>query len=471
MPMLRLSHKLFLAFALIVGVVLALAGWSHLATRQLSEENQVIINGVVPAIRLEVTILEGIAALRRVEARHIVLRDPTYVRLFAERADAIGRDLALLHTMVSTAAERQTLEDVTTQLQRYRALAERPIRLAAGTESAARQLEDRLQHLFVQSSTELRRRGTVARALEAQSRRVALIAIGASLAVVIGVGVFTSLRIARPLRRLHAAVRAVGQRALAEAIPARGRDEIAELSRAFNLMAAQLRELDELKQRLFSAITHDLRTPLTVIRWSAERLGGGAPNIPAERQVALVENIRVNTIQLLSLVTQLLDLGKLKSGKLQLELDRTDIAGLIQEAVSEIRPWAEDRRLRVALTVPDSLPKLWIDAKRIHQVMVNLLANAVKFSQAAGLITVTAVATDDHVMVAISDTGIGIPKSIQATIFEQYEQAHKDRGGTGLGLTIVKAFVTAHGGRVWVESEAGHGSRFTFTLPLEGPSL
>ena len=207
-----------------------------------------------------------------------------------------------------------------------------------------------------------------------------------------------------------------------------------------------------------------------MIRWSAERLGNRAPSVPAERQAALVENIRINTIQLLNLVNQLLDLGKLKSGKLQLDLDRTDMTALIQEAVNEIRPWGEDRRLRFAMTLPASLPKLRIDAKRIHQVVVNFLGNAVKFSQAGGLIAVTAAAADDHVVVAISDTGIGIPAPLQATIFERYEQAHDERGGTGLGLTIVKSFVTAHGGRVWVESEEGQGSCFTFTLPLEGPT-
>ena len=149
------------------------------------------------------------------------------------------------------------------------------------------------------------------------------------------------------------------------------------------------------------------------------------------------------------------------------------MTALIQEAVNEIRPWGEDRRLRFAMTLPASLPKLRIDAKRIHQVVVNLLGNAVKFSQAGGLIAVTAAAADDHVVVAISDTGIGIPAPLQATIFERYEQAHDERGGTGLGLTIVKSFVTAHGGRVWVEFREGQGScfsRYGALCHLEGPT-
>jgi signal transduction histidine kinase len=306
----------------------------------------------------------------------------------------------------------------------------------------------------------------VAGALEERSRLVSLLAIVTSLAVALGASLFASRRIARPLRDLRVAARAVERRKHAEPIPVRGRDEIAELTVAFNRMALRLQELDSLKQHLFSAITHDMRTPLTVIAWSAQRLEKGAAG---GRQASLLENIRMNTDQLLGLVNQLLDLGKLKTGKLQLNLDPTDVASLIQGAIDEIRPWAEDRRLHFEIAVSDSIPKLLLDARRIHQVLVNLLANAVKFSQAGGVIALDAQVTGQHLVVKVSDTGIGIPAHLQATIFELYEQAHTEHGGTGLGLAIVKGFVLAHGGRVWVESEEGKGSCFAFTLPLEAP--
>ena len=122
MPALRLSHKLFLAFALLTGVVLSLAGWSLLTTRRLTAENRAIIERVLPAVRLEIGVLEGIAALRRVEARHAVLRDPAYVRLFVERAQAVESDLGALGELVSTVEERLALASAAEQLRSYRTL-------------------------------------------------------------------------------------------------------------------------------------------------------------------------------------------------------------------------------------------------------------------------------------------------------------------------------------------------------------
>ena len=176
MPALRLSHKLFLAFALLTGVVLSLAGWSLLTTRRLTAENRTIIERVLPAVRLEIGVLEGIAALRRVEARHAVLRDPAYVRLFVERAQAVESDLGALGELVSTVEERLALASTAEQLRSYRTLVERSPGENRDGEQAATRLETVAQRLYGHSSAELRRRGAEAGRLEEQSRLVALLA-------------------------------------------------------------------------------------------------------------------------------------------------------------------------------------------------------------------------------------------------------------------------------------------------------
>ena len=179
MPALRLSHKLFLAFALLTGVVLSLAGWSLLTTRRLTAENRAIIERVLPAVRLEIGVLEGIAALRRVEARHAVLRDPAYIRLFVERAQAVESDLGTLGELVSTVDERLALASAAEQLRSYRTLVKRSAGENRDGEQAATRLETVAQRLYGHSSAELRRRGAeAARSAARDSRQPPRIARG-----------------------------------------------------------------------------------------------------------------------------------------------------------------------------------------------------------------------------------------------------------------------------------------------------
>ena len=121
--------------------------------------------------------------------------------------------------------------------------------------------------------------------------------------------------------------------------------------------------------------------------------------------------------------------------------------------------------------MPDSLPLVAADAERVQQIFVNLLANAVRFTPPGGSVQVSVSLEEGEVLVRVADTGVGIPADLVPKIFDPYEQAHRGRGGSGVGLTVVRSLVEAHGGRVWVESDEGRGSRFTFTLPVATPAL
>jgi signal transduction histidine kinase len=131
-----------------------------------------------------------------------------------------------------------------------------------------------------------------------------------------------------------------------------------------------------------------------------------------------------------------------------------------------VRPLAEHGQLRLDAAMPVDLPPVSADVERVQQIVVNLLANAVRFTPPGGRVSVSAVRETTEVAVQVADTGVGIPADLVSKIFDPYEQAHRGRGGSGVGLTVVRGLVEAHGGRVWAESEEGRGSRFTFTLPI-----
>jgi two-component system phosphate regulon sensor histidine kinase PhoR len=139
---------------------------------------------------------------------------------------------------------------------------------------------------------------------------------------------------------------------------------------------------------------------------------------------------------------------------------------MARRALDEVRPLAEHGQLRLDAAMPVDLPPVSADAERVQQIVVNLLANAVRFTPPGGRVSVSAVRETTEVAVQVADTGVGIPADLVSKIFDPYEQAHRGRGGSGVGLTVVRGLVEAHGGRVWAESEEGRGSRFTFTLPI-----
>jgi signal transduction histidine kinase len=463
---LRLSQQLFLAFMIVLVVVGSLVGWNLHATNRLTAEQRVIIETALPAVRVEVMIRDAVLALRRLEARYAVLRDPVYLKLIRERVQAMESDFLRLEQFLSSGEEKATVRTARSHLTEYHKRVEAG-RMASGTARLLDQLDGALEQLYSQSEVELRRREATAQALNEKTRLIAFAGLIASVLIGVSVSAFAALRIARPLRRLQAATQDVAKRAFDGAIPVRGRNEVAELTIAFNQMAAKLRELDQMKEEFFSAISHEFRTPLTAIGMSAELLHGGLPGPLTEKQARLVELMKGGSSRLLGLVNQILDLGKLKEGKLPIQLDQIDLARVIDGALEEIRPLAQQGELQLEVAISDKIPKIQADGQRIHQVLVNLLGNSVKFTPRGGTITVSAELGSDEVIVNVKDTGSGIPAHLLTKIFDRYYQVDKGQGGTGIGLAFVKALVDAHRGRIWADSTEGKGSCFSFTLPID----
>jgi len=285
--------------------------------------------------------------------------------------------------------------------------------------------------------------------------------------------------------------RIVGSLVVRRRQPGRFPDETIELLQTFatqSVLAIQnarlFREIEEKSRQLEAAsrhkseflanMSHELRTPLNAIIGFSEVLLERMFGEVNEKQVEYLEDILSSGQHLLALINDILDLSKVEAGRMELELGTFDLPQTLEGALTLVRERATRRGIALNLAVDDRLGNFVGDERKIRQVLLNLLSNAVKFTPEGGRVGVAAAPDDGAVRIAVSDSGIGIAPEDQGAIFEEFRQvggaSAQKQEGTGLGLTLAKKFVELHGGQIWVESELGKGSTFTFTLPLSFPS-
>ncbi|HEX2521073.1 MAG TPA: ATP-binding protein, partial [Terriglobia bacterium] len=243
----------------------------------------------------------------------------------------------------------------------------------------------------------------------------------------------------------------------------------ARLYREIEDKSREIEAANRHKSEFLANMSHELRTPLNAIIGFSEVLGERMFGELNEKQAEYTEDILSSGRHLLSLINEILDLSKVEAGRMELELATFDLPLAIDNARTFVRERAVKHGINLDVTVDERLGEFVGDERKIKQILLNLLSNAVKFTPEGGRIGIKARQADGSVEISVSDTGIGISPEDQAKIFEEFRQvggdyAHK-REGTGLGLTLAKKFVELHGGKIWVESEVGKGSTFSFTLP------
>ena len=287
----------------------------------------------------------------------------------------------------------------------------------------------------------------------------------AVIAALAGSGII-AVRITRSLRRLSNATRAVAEGKFHEPLPVDRRDEIGELAISFNTMAARLREMDEMKEKFYSTVSHELRSPLTAMQEAARLIEAKDAGPLTPKQERLIAIFNKGTARLLRLVNEVLDLSRMNAGVLPIERSLFAVEKAVRQAVDELKLQAEQQRIALKSEIDAAAGSMHGDYDRIVEVLVNLIGNALRFTPPGGSVTVSLHATaDDRIEIRVKDTGIGIPPALVPVIFERFRQAHSGKGGTGLGLAIVKSLVEAHDGQVGVESQEGSGSTFTVVLP------
>jgi signal transduction histidine kinase len=231
-----------------------------------------------------------------------------------------------------------------------------------------------------------------------------------------------------------------------------------------------LREIDRLKSEFIATASHELRTPLTSVQMGVHLLLEGALGELTDSQNEVLEACRQDCERLDKLMRDLLDLSKIEAGESQPHLAPVGARDLITTAVKDLRPQVETKGLELRVDVPVDLPSVMVDRLQIERVISNLVINALRHTK-QGEIKISAEGRDSHVAVSVCDTGSGIPTEYLPHIFDKFVQVpDAPTGGAGLGLAISKSIVEAHGGQISVQSQAGRGTTFTFTLPLAAGS-
>jgi two-component system sensor histidine kinase BaeS len=247
-----------------------------------------------------------------------------------------------------------------------------------------------------------------------------------------------------------------------------GSDELAQLGTRFNQMAGELDQVESMRRQLIGDVSHELRTPLTAIKGSMEGLIDGV--LPASAET--FQQIHAEADRLNRLVDDLQELSRVEARAVGLQLRSVDISSLMFTVVKRLGPQAESKHVTLELEPSSGLPQVLADEDRAAQVLINLIGNALQYTPEGGKVMVAARPASDQVEIRVRDTGIGIPPEHLSQIFDRFYRVDKSRsrragGGSGIGLTIARAIVEAHGGHIGAESDGkGRGSTFTFTLPV-----
>ena len=294
------------------------------------------------------------------------------------------------------------------------------------------------------------------------------IAGAAALGVALVLSLILSRGITGQLHAMSAAAERIADGRYQDRVAVSGTDELAQLASRFNDMAGKLDAVESMRRQLIADVSHELRTPLSAIQGSMEGLIDGV--LPASADT--YAEIHTEAQRLNRLVDDLQELSRVEAPAFELQRQPVDVSALAISAIKRLAPAAASRGIILKSELPPGLPKLLGDEDRLLQVLSNLIHNALQYTPTGGTVTLSARSLGGEMHVSVSDTGAGISSEHLPRIFDRFyridgSRSRQSGGGSGIGLTIARALVEAHGGRIWAESGgAGQGSTFTFALPI-----
>ncbi len=290
----------------------------------------------------------------------------------------------------------------------------------------------------------------------------------AAMLVAVALSFLFTRSVIAPVSAMSFATQRIADGRYDERVNVNGADELAQLALSFNQMAEKLNEIESMRRRLIGDVSHELRTPLTAIKGSMEGLMDGV--LPATDET--FQQVHAEADRLNRLVDDLQELSRVEARSYELDIRPVDISALVRTVIKRLTTQAESKRISLDFELAPDLPHILADEDRATQVLTNLTGNALQYTPEGGRVIISAKQIKNEVQIAVRDTGIGIPPEHLANIFDRFYRVDKSRscqsgGGSGIGLTIARALIEAHGGHIWVESEGdGKGSMFNFTLPI-----
>lgn len=314
------------------------------------------------------------------------------------------------------------------------------------------------------ATRELNRRGKMA-------GRSGLVGLGVSVVVGLLGSLFLARSMVGPLRTLRKGIKSFGEERFSEPIVIRSEDEFGQLASAFNDLTTRLKEEERMRSDFISMLSHEIRTPLTSIRESVNLIAEEVMGPVNDRQGKFLKIASSEIGRICDLLNHLMQVSRLESGALKVQPSPLDPSSFVSGFLYHLNPVAEAKGIKLEAKIPTGTPRIMGSAKHLQQVLLNLIGNAIKFSPSGSKVTIRAEPDRDgsRLVFSISDNGPGIPEDEQSLIFNKYYRVKGVRNhmdGVGLGLSISKHIVQAHGGAIWVASKVGAGSTFSFTIPI-----
>ncbi len=479
---LSIFSRMMIGYLAVFILVMAVSSYTILKIQQFNVVTRYILAIDSRLLEHEKKLADSILSQSRFERKFILTKDQAFYDQFLTGKEDFHKMLTNAIALADTSSKKETLDRLKKQFEVYQSLVDEEVKfIRANQDYSKRKYEiekekrvdailKELEALEITSRRDITQRVEMLGEAGSSARKVVLGMAITAMVLILITSFFITRAITRPLKVLVGKTRDIANGVFDGQLNISSSPEVLELAKAFSTMCEKLKVLDKMKSDFFSSMSHELRTPLTSIKEGISLLRDGVGGTVPDKQKRLLTILTLETNRLIELVNSLLDLSKMEAGMMTYTFEEESLVPLIERAMMEMAPLVEGKEISLGAMLGRDLPFLRMDREKILQTLRNLIGNAVKFSPERGRVTITAQRMNQEVKVSVADTGPGIPKDDLASIFEKFHQApfhHSDQfKGTGLGLAIVKHVITAHGGKVWAESELGQGSSFIFVLPV-----